>query len=171
MIQIYNSSVSEIPKPLKNCTISNLTESSFNLYCQQDEECADNKFWLEVIDSKDLFVENVTAITPNFVVSDLHPGTTYYVTVFTTNKFGHSLPAMFNITTIEKPNIGKITLFILSKCLLNPLLQCRQSRKEAFKLFCMSIIGKYTVKIIIYNYLPFQNFVFLGHGSFLKERT
>ncbi|KAG8189767.1 hypothetical protein JTE90_017684 [Oedothorax gibbosus] len=93
------------PDPVQNCTVSNHTEESFVVKCQESYDGGlQQSFVLETYDSDHIVViTNHTGPSPVFAVVDLMPGTSFVLAVYAVNSKGRSEPRILRTSTLATP--------------------------------------------------------------------
>ncbi|GFT55134.1 uncharacterized protein NPIL_37071 [Nephila pilipes] len=93
------------PDPVQNCSVSNHTEESLMIKCQEAydgglQQC----FILETFDADHVvMLNNMTSSTPVFTVYDLTPGTSFVIVVYAYNSKGKSEPKIIRTSTLATP--------------------------------------------------------------------
>lgn len=93
------------PDPVNNCTVANISMTSFSLKCSEGFNGGlPQSFVLEVleINSQELKA-NVTSLFPRFSVIGLEPGAQYHALVYSFNPKGKSDPLVVQASTLRLP--------------------------------------------------------------------
>ncbi|GFX56493.1 ig-like domain-containing protein [Trichonephila clavipes] len=93
------------PETLQNCTSANVTMHSVTITCVREPvQDSDLKYNLEMF----MFLSTemmyyTSSPRPNFVITNLNPGTDYLFAVYAVNHNGKSSPVMVRVKTLDTP--------------------------------------------------------------------
>ncbi|PRD33086.1 UNVERIFIED_CONTAM: hypothetical protein NCL1_18478 [Trichonephila clavipes] len=97
--------ISEPPNPVHNCTVSEETENSFRITCTEGKDGGLSQyFFMEIRDmASNVLQQNVSAQTADFTARGLYAGSTYTVSIFSSNARGRSKPVVIQVSTAASP--------------------------------------------------------------------
>ena len=103
--------ISGRPDAPHNCSIFNQTSDSLHVECVESFDGGlPQKFTVEVeVDASSNVLKagtllyNYTSKTSSFSINNLDPGTTYLITLFSSNEKGRSEPVLLRSTTLNLP--------------------------------------------------------------------
>ncbi|XP_071035295.1 protein turtle homolog B isoform X1 [Parasteatoda tepidariorum] len=93
------------PDPVQNCSVSNHTEESLMIRCQEAYDGGlQQSFTLETYDAEHItMLNNMSNPAPVFTVYDLTPGTSFVIVIYAYNAKGRSEPKIVRTSTLATP--------------------------------------------------------------------
>ncbi|GIX88070.1 uncharacterized protein CEXT_787711 [Caerostris extrusa] len=93
------------PDPVQNCSVSNHTEESLTVRCQEAYDGGlQQSFALETYDAAHtVMLNNQSGTSPLFTVYDLTPGTSFVIIVYAFNSKGRSEGRVIRTSTLATP--------------------------------------------------------------------